>query len=354
MDNTTVKPESEFRIYLSAAAAMTVAAFAAFYVTAPGGFLSDDFGLLDLVSRSSFVQLAHDHDLNKFIRPLSLFFLKVNFLLFGLKPAGFWTLSVLNHAANGFLIFLIVRRLSGGIRTAMAAGLIFLMVPLQGEAVAFLGCEFDRLCLFFVLAGVYSYLVYSDGGKAIFYVLSLTSFAFALLSKEMAMTFPALVALIEAFSWRRGWKGFKGTLLRVVPFLAVLGAYLLFRLSLFHGIGGYLDQEGHSRNIVDLSTMFSVLAGLPGFILFPANRDIIRNMVIVYAFFGTLYVTIVATQAVLGRTEKRLLLFGIAWITLTLPPVIGLLPLFPNLNRGRFLICRLQALQFSWRAFSAL
>ena len=335
--------KKKWALTLGPAALMVTAAFAAFYATAPGGFLSDDFGLLDSVVHKSVWQLFQLPITTaaepKFYRPLSLLmFWKLNHSLFGMNPAGYWAASVLMHAVNGFLLYLIIKRLSGSVLAAVAGGLIFVLIPLHGESVAWLCCAFDRFCLFFILIGVLGYVAYRAERKMPFYILSLASFVFALLSKEMALTFPALIVLAEILYWEKGGR-IKEAALRVLPFCIIFGVYLLLRFMMFKGIGGYPDAQGASRDLAfNAETVFPTLKSLPAYILFPANR-LLFKMPPVYWFLGSIYLLVFAVSAIASLDSLKLKIFilGLAWMAFTLVAVINILPLFPQLMRGRLI-----------------
>ena len=320
---------------------MAAATAAAFYTTAPGGFLSDDFGILYQVSRSSFAELFRPPPSGSaagFYRPAALVLWKLEYIMFGLAPSGYWAVSLLTHTANGFMVYLLVRRLADSVQVAVTAGLVFIAMPLQGEAVAWLSCAFDRLCLFFVLASLYLYVAYRDKGRPLAYGGSVMLFILAILSKEMAVTFPALAVLVEAFFWKKGSKEYKAAVLRVLPFAVVLGVYMYFRYHIFHGIGGYMDTHGQSRHtLLDPFTAAGVLWDMAWYWFFPGNRTLVPDSSLVYVVFLALYfwqATMLKTSA---RKTFKLFVFGLSWSVVTLQAVMSMLPLFPDLNRGRYI-----------------
>lgn len=318
---------------------MASASFAAFHVTFPGGFVSDDFDILTIATNSSFPKLLTSPGW-LFVRPLPLCFVKFETLLFGRGPLGYWMVSILNHAVNGLMLFLLTRRISGDFFSSVAAGLIFIFMPIFGEPVAWFSCIYDRICLFFVLAGIIAYIRYLDTGDARNYIFSLIFFVIALFSKEAALPFPGLVVLTEAFFCKKAETNIKKVALRVAPFVLVLLPYFLLRYYIYHGIGGYYDTQGRSTLLLfSAAQTVQALSSLPGYLLFPINRLLRPNLLSIYIGFGALYALLAVSAVFLSSHGWGLkpMLFGLIWMAATVVPVVNLLPLSSGLAGGRLL-----------------
>jgi tetratricopeptide (TPR) repeat protein len=130
--------------------------------------------------------------------------------LFGLKPAGHHLTSLLLHAANSVLLFLLLRRLTAAFwRSAMVAAL-FALHPLRVESVVWISERKDVLSTLFWLLSVWFYADYvgqlrtgktapgvSSARKSGSYWLSLASFALGLMCKPMVVTLPLILLLLD-------------------------------------------------------------------------------------------------------------------------------------------------------------
>jgi Flp pilus assembly protein TadD len=120
-------------------------------------------------------------------RPVLMLTYFLNHQLGGLAPWSYHLVNVLLHALAVVLLFKLLRRRLEAPASAIVASL-FAVLPIHAEAVAYLAGRSESLVLVFLLA---SWLEF-DAGRARrglgFYVL-------ALLSKEQAVLFPALLAL---------------------------------------------------------------------------------------------------------------------------------------------------------------
>ena len=76
---------------------------------------------------------------------------------------------------------------------------------------------------FYLIAGI-CYHVYRTGGKRLFYGLSLAVFLLSLLSKPTAVTFPAILILMDVFIYRRP---VKALVLDKVPFLLLSAVFVV-------------------------------------------------------------------------------------------------------------------------------
>jgi hypothetical protein len=156
-------------------------------------------------------------------RPLRDVSLMFDFAIWGDGPFGFHLTNILIHAANATLVFVLVRRMTGAVVTATIAALIFVVHPLQPDAVTYISGRRDVLFSFFYLASFYSYLNYRRNRSLIYIVLFLVCWGLSLMAKEMAVSLPAFI-FVWAFcdiwgertgSWsRRTWQALGGAFMR--------------------------------------------------------------------------------------------------------------------------------------------
>ena len=142
-------------------------------------------------------------------RPLLGLSYYVNFLMSGSHPASYHITNVLLHLGVTFLVFLILRLALNepSRRTDLIATIgagIFLLHPLQTEAVAYIAGRSDVLCTLFAYAAIAVFLRYrrpAIGFGAVAAVLALS--LLSLLSKQQAVAIPAVLILIDLF-WNDG------------------------------------------------------------------------------------------------------------------------------------------------------
>jgi len=176
--------------------------------------------------------------------PLTWLSLGLDYLLWGLHPAGYHLTSLLLHAATALAFYFVslrLLRLALPPATAPAAlhsgaalaALLFAVHPLRVESVASATERRDVLSgLFYVLA-LLCYLKAVERASAArphphWYGLTLACFAAALLSKSIAVTLPVTLLVLDVFPLHRlggsaGWRAPRPWLEKL-PFFALSAA----------------------------------------------------------------------------------------------------------------------------------
>ena len=148
--------------------------------------------------------------------PLTWMTLGLDYQLWGMNPAGYHLQNLLLHCANAVLVYLLARRLfetsdptgttadeSHSSFAAAVAALLFALHPLRVESVAWITERRDMLSLLFCLTSVLLWLRHARGAGRRWYVLSLATFACALLSKATAVSVPAILLILSIYPLRR-------------------------------------------------------------------------------------------------------------------------------------------------------
>jgi protein O-mannosyl-transferase len=180
--------------------------------------------------------------------PLSWMTLGLDYVLWGMNPAGYHLTSVVLHCANGVLLYFVARRLlrvAGAVRdesgmqlpaAAAFAALLFAVHPLRVESVVWVTERRDVLSGFFYLSSLLSYLRDAERTSSArrWYWMSLGLFLCALLSKATAVTLPAVLLILEVYPLRHlggraGWwsTSARSIYLRLAPFVVLAMATIV-------------------------------------------------------------------------------------------------------------------------------
>src|SRR2546426_1352573 len=167
--------------------------------------------------------------------PLTIWSLALNYRLSGLNPASYHWLSLLLHLANTALVFLFIRRLSGGrLWTSVATSLFFGIHPMHVESVAWIAERKDVLYAFFYLVSLIAYLRYLDARKWGWLMASLLALILSAASKPAAVVLPLTLLAIDYY---RGRALTLRVVLEKVPFFAVSLVGGLLTLQAQHTVG---------------------------------------------------------------------------------------------------------------------
>jgi len=149
--------------------------------------------------------------------PFTLLSYKLDYSLWGMNPMGYHLTSIVLHALNTALVFLLAARLfslkppgrasfgrTQAVTALAAAGvaLLFGLHPLRVESVSWISERKDVLYSSFFLLSLLSYLRYAvahEKTRRRSYIASLVFFAAALLSKPMAVTLPAVLLILDCY-----------------------------------------------------------------------------------------------------------------------------------------------------------
>jgi len=290
---------------------------------------------------------------------------------FGLRPGGHHLTSVLLHAANTVLLFVVLRRMTGALwRSALVAAL-FGLHPLHVESVAWVAERKDVLSTFFVMLTLWAYARYAQGPlfsnqwsvissqssgtpapdssartpghrslitgyRLLFYFASLLFFALGLMSKPMVVTLPAVLLLVDYWPLRRlelsTLRSQPSTILRLVveklPFVlaALLVSWLTLRGAHEEGWTASVVQYGITDRIANATLSYARYC-LQMF--WPADLAAYYPMPATFPAWSVagagLLLLVTSIVAVFAARRWPYVIVGWLWYLATLLPVIGLL-----------------------------
>lgn len=258
-----------------------------------------------------------------FYRPLQMASYRVDYLLWGLHPAGYHAVNVGLHILAGWCLAVFLLRLWKDRLTAFLAGLLFVVHPIHTEAVAYISGRADSLAAVFVFLALTAYVRSLEEFRPVMYGWALVAYAAALLSRENTLVLPLLLPLChQALGRPVGWR-------RALPFAALALGYIVLRLTLLQ----FLTLPANFPHF--LRRFPSFLVALTRYLqLLPAPYPL--HMEYGVRFFGlreprvgiglALLATLVVWAWVLRRRAPRVA-FGMAWFLVLLLPVTQVYPL---------------------------
>ncbi len=182
-------------------------------------------------------------------RPLSIVTFALEYEFFGLQPFVSHLINVLLYGLLGVLLYRVLCQLFPKKEQwfwsiPFLASLLFVVHPIHTEVVANVKGRDEIMTLIGALAALYYAIRYNDTGRFINLIVSGIVFFLALLSKENALTFIAIVPLSLYFFKKTSLKKITATL---IPLLLASIAYLAIRYQV---IGYFLSPDG--KEITDI------------------------------------------------------------------------------------------------------
>lgn len=280
-------------------------------------FLQEDGIIGDEVGRSH----------SGYYRPLTSLSYSMDYVLWGLKGAGFRTTNLLLHIITCVLLYLCLVKILKEPTGPLVAVLLFGLHPANTESVAWVSSRNNILVSLFSLASFYFYIRRTEESKTWQGALSLFFFALALLCKEFAaMLLPVFLVYDRVVA--RGRKSFREGVWGYLAFLCILLGYFALR----KGVISALVLLRYSIGDFQKALWFSPYVILENFkiILIPAG---LHNFMIHYpkaflgkeAFLGFAALALIICLLWKWRNHRAVLFSSLSFF-LSLFPVLNIVP----------------------------
>jgi protein O-mannosyl-transferase len=325
-------------------------------------------------------------------RPFLLLTFAIDYKLWGAAPFGYHLANTFFHILAAWLAFIFLYRLIEILRRKRSVknlktegaesgelaerdsgevfwlsflpALIFLLHPLQTEAVAYVAGRGDPLSAVLVLLSLIFYLYFLAENKKTGIVWSAVFFVLGLLIKEQVIFLPALILLVAIFIVlpRRGSGAWKKIIISLLPFAAITIIYAVLRLTVLNfsnilSAPNSIYEGSYSQNIfVRLFTFTSVMLLNLKLLFFPVGLVMQREIVSVTSFFSWPVVGFILAAGtmifVCWKTWKKepLISFGLLWFFILLLPRTNIL----KINRPMYEHWLYLPMVGFWLAFFAL
>lgn len=193
--------------------------------------------------------------------PLTILSFLIDHTIWGDRPSGFHATNVLLHLANGVLVFLLLKRLTGNHFVAWLTAALFLVHPVQIESVVWISSRKGLLCSAFMLwAAIVRMRPEVTARQDAWYIGLLIA---ALLSKALAIVFPPIVLLYDLLIRRE--KPASAVARQVVPGLLAL-LLLLYTASVQNtvlgGVRGHMNFSLLHIMAIDVTLLWQYIAML--------------------------------------------------------------------------------------------
>ena len=313
------------------ATAVIVLAAVAFYApTIHDYFTQDDFGVVGLFSQRSLAYFPRwfvspwTEDFWGYvpdeIRPFPATSYVIASWFGAAAPEPNHLLNIALHAVNGLLVMWIAEAAAGlTLIPAAFAGVLFVLLPIQAESVAWVTGRVDSLPTFFYFASFLLYVRWvrdpTGTGRVQLqtdYLWSVALFFAALFSKQNTITMvPALMAfdwLIQRRPFTLSWQWVRP----YVPYILLTIAFLALRYALFHEVARetLLSMQRVREFLFDSSRhLVRLVVGGPG----------VRQWMWRDTAWIALVALVIATRPRMWRAG---IYFGLVWIALGIAPIL--------------------------------
>jgi tetratricopeptide (TPR) repeat protein len=256
----------------------------------------------------------------------------VQYHLWSLAPVGYHLVNVLLHAGSVVVLWLVLGRL--GVPGAWPAAAVFALHPVHVESVAWVTELKNVQSGFFYLLALLAFLRWALAGEGRRggYALSLVLFLCAVLSKSVAGTLPAAIALV--LWWKRG-RLTRREIVALVPFGVVSAAAAVTTAWMEHHYVGAIGEEWAlsppERCLVAGRALWFYAAKLawPFDLAFVYPRWALDPRAWWQWLFPLAAVAVPVVLTALGRRLGRAPLATALFFVVTLVPALGFVDVYP-------------------------
>ena len=260
---------------------------------------------------------------------------QLDYLFYGLNPAGHRLGNILVHSFSAILVLLFGWRTTRSLLTSSIIAALFAWHPLRVESVVWIAERKDVLCIFFWLLTMHAYLSWNHNRTRANYIWTITAAALAMMSKPMAVTLPFTLILLDFWPLKRlvfdrdkEWAPELHRLVREkLPFFMLAAALVVITLACQSESKPMITSAG-----IGLGERLGNMANAPGHYLaklflpldlgvfYPTDVELLTLKLMVSLVFFTVAVAI----AIQKRDSCPQALWGLMWFFVILAPVFGL------------------------------
>lgn len=276
----------------------------------------------------------------------------VNYYVGGLNPVGYHVVNLLIHITNGFLVYTLVGLLgrTSGLgagapsrEVALLTALLFVVHPIQTQAVTYIVQRIASLAALFYLLAVVCYLQWRladsiSRTRAWWYAAALAATLLAMKTKESSFTLPFMLLIVEGGFFRsasrRPW-------VALLPFLLML-PIIPWSLASEGAVGMHQGEAGLARETADIDrlsylyTQCRVLVTYLRLLVWPVQQnldydypiyDLVLQTPVWLSLLGLLGLLGLALYLFVASTRWRLVGFGVLWFFGTLSVESSIIPI---------------------------
>jgi len=263
-------------------------------------------------------------------RPVLLISFALDYKIFNLNPLGYHLTNTLLHILVAILGFFLIYTLSQKkFLLSYLPALLFLVHPLQTEAITYIAGRADPLSSVFALLTLIFYVNFRNKNNKKYLFFSVGTFLLALLTKEQSILLPALVLLVEVcfFSNKDNWR----QNIKIPLYLFGISVlYFLSRITFLNFndiLGGANNVAGYNASLFNrLLTFTWVIIKYLALLFVPKNLHMAYEIEPITSILSPSVFLFIAVFAlvifIIYKTwrENKLISFGYLWFIIILLP----------------------------------
>ena len=294
------------------------------------------------------------------LRFVAFFSFAINYHIHGFNLFGYHLINLIIHIFAALTVYWLIILIFQtpelkknplallGKPLALAVAMIFVTHPVETQAVTYIVQRMTSMASWFYLLSLVLYIrarIYYDAGNPTHFFLyagSITAALLAMFTKEISVTLPLCILVIEYFFFSPCFKKLYRKITYIWPMLltipGVIATYMLSNREMIKNDGlaavAALATETDTISRVNyLLTQFNVISTYLKLLFFPSrqsidyNYPIAKNLFDLNSFASFLLLLSIFVLSLLVFKKFRLISFGIVWFYLTLMVESSVIPI---------------------------
>ncbi len=346
---STVPSKDESRFHAWAILTLVLVGWFIYAFSLPNAMFWDDD---DFILKNQFIKswkywpnfftenlIAGSSLLSNYWRPLLLTVFAAQWSLWKDWAPGYHAVNTCFHLADTILLYCLLNIFFRNRRLSIVTSFLFLIHPVQTEAVVYVNSLGDSLSTFFVFGALILYTRFRQHSwPATAYAAALLCYVLGLLSKETAFILPGLIIAVEWFVLNPQLplaNKLRHMAIWLSPFIFLAMGYAGLRatvLNFNNTFNFYKESNLYTSNIsVRLLTFFHTLQIYAGLLITPFDLRVERNLPWATTLFSLPVLTgtsifLTSLWALIKKSKSLPLIgFGILWFSAAIFPMSNLL-----------------------------
>jgi|GEM_PF-2059647 len=276
-------------------------------------------------------------------RPILFFTFAINYKISELNPISYHFINLILHLINTLVVLILVRRISLYLTDenradtiAFLSSILFAVHPIGTEAITYISSRSSLLATTFYLLSLLSYTQFihteNKNRKILYYILTVLSFLLGVGTKEIILTLPIMILVMDIFCLRLSFGGMLKRLFTThIAFVLIIIIGVITRIYFFltyEKVGGVLPRSIYEN----LLTQSEVIIKYIRLLLLPYGQNLIHNyptirtILNIYTLLCILTIISLIWYAIKKRDKIPVISFGILWFFITLLPSSSFIP----------------------------
>ncbi|KAB2851916.1 MAG: tetratricopeptide repeat protein [Ignavibacterium sp.] len=260
---------------------------------------------------------ASGYLLDNYYRPMIMISFIIDTAIAGQSSTMYHLTNLILHIAVSLMLYTFLLKVSLKKSVSLFLTLFFSLHPINTNAVSWIAGRNDLLLALFSLFSLLAFIAFRKSGKAVFLLISLTAYFFAMMSKEVALIIPMIFFLYDWLLCNEHKKYSIKRIIVIVYYIIPAFIYLYLRIFLSHiTTKEEISFKSFTQNIYILFEYFAKIFYFPLIEPIPIKN----SFLIILGSVIFLFLLFFLWKLRENKQQQRLFLFGVLFFLILVLP----------------------------------